>query len=186
MTSGDRLKGLAFTQFDGTVTWDKAGVYGRVDPANDPLHSLLVWQRQYEGKEPGELPTELRAIFKNSSITNRSAGDLTKLRDHYLSKVCVPTRPTFDPLNSEVARLKKDRTDLDSAITGTFIFRDLDTPRDAFVMVRGQYDKPGDRVVPSMPAALSSAPTVIAGSSDTPPRLTRLDLAHWLVSPSNR
>ena len=183
LTSGDRLKGLAFTQFDGTVTWDKAGVYGRVDPANDPLHSLLVWQRQYEGKEPGELPTELRAIFKNSSITNRSAGDLTKLRDHYLSKVCVPTRPTFDPLNSEVARLKKDRTDLDSAITGTFIFRDLDTPRDAFVMVRGQYDKPGDRVVPSMPAALSSAPTVIAGSSDTPPRLTRLDLAHWLVSP---
>lgn len=180
---GDKVTGLAYTQSGGTVLWDKAGVKGRVDIANDPLHSLAAWQRQYEGKEPGELPGELKAIFKNTSPTNRPPEDVAKLRAHYLSKVCVETKPTFDPLNGDVARLKKERTDFDNSIAATFIFRDMDKPRDSFVMMRGQYDKPGEPVVPGTPAALSLTSSGTPANSDSLPRLNRLDLARWLVSP---
>ena len=180
---GDTITGLSFAQSGGTVIWDKAGLKGRVDPANDPLHSLAVWQRQYEGKEPGELPQDLRAIFKNTSTTNRSPADVAKLREHYLSKICLETRPTLDPLNGEVTRLKKTRSDYDNSIAATFIFRDLEKPRESFVMMRGQYDKPGEPVVPAMPAALPAPRLDASIHSDAPPRLNRLDLARWLVSP---
>jgi hypothetical protein len=61
----------------------------------------------------------------------------------------------------------------------TFIYRESDQPRESFVMLRGQYDAPGERVEPGIPAVLPQ----IAGSSDR--RLTRLDLARWLVAPEN-
>ena len=34
------------------------------------------------------------------------------------------------------------------------VMQEMAKPRDAFVMVRGQYDKPGDKVEPGMPAVL--------------------------------
>ena len=58
----------------------------------------------------------------------------------------------------------------ESAI-GTFIYRELDQPRDSFVMVRGQYDKPGEKVEPGIPAVLPQITTSQPGA-----RLTRLDL----------
>src|SRR5439155_1709596 len=67
---------------------------------------------------------------------------------------------------------------LDQAIPESVIFCDALTPRPAFVMLRGQYDKPGDKVEPNTPAFLSPLPKA-AG------RPTRLDLAKWVVSPEN-
>jgi hypothetical protein len=49
--------------------------------------------------------------------------------------------------------------------------------REAFLLIRGQYDKKGDKVAPGVPAALSPLP------KDAPP--TRLGLANWLVSPEH-
>jgi hypothetical protein len=55
--------------------------------------------------------------------------------------------------------------------------RDMEKPRDSFLMIRGQYDKPGDQVYRNTPAALPPLPN--AGAP------TRLDLARWLVVPEN-
>ncbi|HMC10795.1 MAG TPA: DUF1553 domain-containing protein, partial [Pirellulaceae bacterium] len=65
-------------------------------------------------------------------------------------------------------------------IPGTFIFKELEKPRDAFVMIRGQYDKPGEKVEPGVPAVLPQIKR-----DDSAKRLTRLDLSQWLVSPEN-
>ena len=43
-------------------------------------------------------------------------------------------------------------------------------------MLRGQYDKPGEKVEPGVPAVLPPIKR-----DDPAARLTRLDLAHWLV-----
>jgi hypothetical protein len=51
------------------------------------------------------------------------------------------------------------------------------TPRDSFVLLRGQYDKPGDKVAPGVPAFLPPLP---AGQP-----ANRLTLARWLVDPAN-
>jgi len=54
------------------------------------------------------------------------------------------------------------------------------TPRETHVLVRGQYDKPGEKVAPAVPASLPPVPPRADGR---PPN--RLDLARWLVSPDH-
>ena len=54
---------------------------------------------------------------------------------------------------------------------------EMAAPRDTFVLLRGAYDKPGDKVTP---AVLSFLPPMPAGA----PR-NRLGLAGWLVDPAN-
>ena len=60
LKAGDQVTGLAFTQFGGTVYWDKSGVVGAVDPAGDPSLSLAAWMRRNDGKPSGDLPGELQ------------------------------------------------------------------------------------------------------------------------------
>ncbi len=66
-------------------------------------------------------------------------------------------------------------------IVATYIFKDSDKPRDAFVMLRGRYDHPGPKVEPGTPAVLppaftgwlecpghASRPCELAGGSRAP------------------
>jgi hypothetical protein len=57
------------------------------------------------------------------------------------------------------------------------VMEDLPQPRETFVLVRGQYDKKGEKVGPDTPAVLGRFP-------DGAPR-NRLGLARWLVDPSH-
>src|SRR5213079_2882661 len=50
-------------------------------------------------------------------------------------------------------------------------------PRDTFILVRGEYNKPGDKVTAATPA-------VLPPMRDDLPR-NRLGLAKWLVDPAN-
>ncbi len=50
-------------------------------------------------------------------------------------------------------------------------------PRETFVLIRGEYDKPGEQVSPGLPASLPPLP-------DGAPN-NRLGFARWLVRPSN-
>ncbi|MCE2809408.1 MAG: DUF1549 domain-containing protein, partial [Planctomycetaceae bacterium] len=51
LNAGDNLTGFATTQFGGTVYWDKIGVSGVSDPANDPLRSFVAWWKAAKGKD---------------------------------------------------------------------------------------------------------------------------------------
>ena len=55
--------------------------------------------------------------------------------------------------------------------------QEMAKPRDTFMLIRGQYDKHGDKVTPGVPAALPPLP---AGAP-----ANRLGLAHWLVDPAH-
>jgi len=55
------------------------------------------------------------------------------------------------------------------------VMKEIDKPREAFLLVRGQYDKRGDAVTAGLPAVLPPLP---AGES-----LNRLGLARWIVDP---
>ena len=175
---GDLLTGLAYTQFGGTVFWDKAGVTGRTDRAANPAQSQLVWEKKYDGRNTPEFPAEINKIFRTVKRTERTPAQQKQLRDYYLANVFAPAKPTFDPLNKQMAALTRERDAFESAIPSTFIMRDMEKPRDAFVMARGQYDKPGEKVERAVPAAFAP----MRGVHGSP---TRLDLARWLVSPEN-
>ncbi|MGI8603599.1 MAG: PSD1 and planctomycete cytochrome C domain-containing protein [Verrucomicrobiales bacterium] len=173
LQSGDKITGMAFTQFDGTVTWDKAGAAGRMDPAADPKRSLRAWIAANAGKAPKELPAEIRELLKKPA-KDLTTEQLKRLREHYLGFVCAETQPKLAPLHAELAALKTKRGDFDAAIPATFVMKDLPQPRQAHVMMRGQYDKPGEPVARRVPAFLPPL-----ANTESP---TRLDLAKWLVA----
>jgi hypothetical protein len=57
------------------------------------------------------------------------------------------------------------------------VMEELPERRETFVLARGQYDKPGERVDPAVPASLHPLPSAAARD--------RLSLARWLVDPAN-
>jgi hypothetical protein len=176
LQAGDKISGVACTQFDGTVTWDKAGVTGRSDPAADPRRSLVAWLGANNGQPPKDLPPPIRDALKKPAA-ERTPDQQKVLRDHFLAYICAETKPTFDPIHGEIAALKKQRDELNAALPATFIMRDLPQPRQANVMLRGQYDKPGEPVTRNVPAAFPPL-----ANTQNP---TRLDLARWLVADAN-
>ncbi len=177
---GDKITGFAFTQFAGTLYWDKAGFTGKSDPAGDPRRSLLAWWNQHKGKDLPGAPNDIKAIAKAGPDGKHNDDQKKKLRDHYLQHVCLDTQPTLAPLSNELAGLRKQHTDVNNTIPGTFVFRDLPKPRDTFIMLRGDYTQKGEKVEPGTLAIL---PPLNKEDSNRP--ANRLDLARWMVSPEH-
>jgi hypothetical protein len=180
LNAGDQLTGLAMTQFGGTVYWDNVGVAGRTDPAADPTRSLLAWRKTRAGKAVDGAPAEVNAVLKAGGDKEPAPEQLKKLRTYYLQNVCAETKPQLASINAEIEAVRKQRSEFENAVPATFVFNDMPTPRQSFIMVRGQYDKPGEKVEPATPAFL---PPLHKAKADG--RATRLDLARWLVAPEH-
>ncbi len=82
-------------------------------------------------------------------------------------------KPEAKPLLEKVKQLRQRQAELDKQIPTTMVMQDMASPRETFLLIRGQYDKRGEKVVPSIPAAIRGAKPREARN--------RLDLARWLV-----
>ncbi len=80
-------------------------------------------------------------------------------------------------LKTDLERLRKQQTDLEQLIPTSMVMREMEQPRETFLLLRGQYDKPGEKVTAEVPAVLSRLP-------EGAPR-NRLGLAQWLTHPSH-
>jgi hypothetical protein len=154
------------------------------EAATDPLRSYQAWIKANGGKDAAKLPAELKPVlqrlFEQDKLRVPKAEDQKKLHDYYVQNVCSDTKPQFEPLIKKQTELTKQKTDLEASIPGTFVMRDMPKPREAFVMLRGQYDKPGDKVEPGVPAVFPALK-----KTDEKARASRLDLARWLVDPAH-
>lgn len=173
---GAKIGGLAFTQFGGTVYWDRAGLVTATSQEDRSAYSQLAWEQQEKAKEKSDLPRELLDAVKLAP-DKRSAEQVRKLREHYLAHIYAPVRATFDPLLKQVTELRKQRDDLDKSLPATMISEELEKPRGAYFLKRGQYDQRGDPVQPGVPAVLPPLPPG--------PTTNRLDFARWLVGPDH-
>jgi hypothetical protein len=81
-------------------------------------------------------------------------------------------------LAAELTRTQEAKKQYAATIPQTMILRELTTPRETNVLIRGDFLRKGDRVSPNIPAMLPKLPVSEA------PR-TRLDLARWLVQREN-
>lgn len=77
----------------------------------------------------------------------------------------------------ELAGLRDQRQHLIESFPTVMVMQERTTPRDTFVLLRGAYDRPGERVSPGLPSVLPPLP---AGSPNN-----RLGFARWLVDPAN-
>ncbi|HMF13022.1 MAG TPA: PSD1 and planctomycete cytochrome C domain-containing protein, partial [Gemmataceae bacterium] len=85
--------------------------------------------------------------------------------------------PEAKTLTDRLAKLKRELSDLDKQVPTTMVMEEMPKPRDTFVLVRGQYDRKGDKVIANVPAFLPPLP------KEAP--LNRLGLARWMVDPAH-
>jgi hypothetical protein len=180
LKSGQTVSSLTLQEYGGVVCWDAVALTGSTDPATDPLESFQVWWKRLGGKAPAELPASLRPTAIDGPDKKPAADMVAKLRAFYLANIVRSAEGELATRKTEWERARADREAAEDAIPGSMVFKDLGTPREAFIMLRGQYDKPGEKVVPGVPAVLP--PLKLAKPVARP---TRLDLANWLVAPEN-
>jgi hypothetical protein len=148
--------------------------------AKDPAHSFRAWLNKQGKPLAADAPADIKKRLAALRKGRENPKDEEPLRTYYVEQVCATTKGAFAPLLKQREALTKDRATVDATVLGTYILRDAATPRDAFVMLRGQYDKPGAKVEPATPAIL---PALQRNKPDG--RANRLDLARWLVAPEH-
>jgi hypothetical protein len=173
---GHKVTGYAFTQFSGKIGWDHFGIASTINPAKDPTYSWKAWKGQAEGARNKDLTDALRKRYKGKEPDKWTKAQEKVLRDHWLANVYAGASETLGPFAKEKDALEKQKIDLSKNVAITFIMADLPKARESFVMIRGQYDNPGEKVSRGVPAFL---PTLPAKPKDRD--YNRLDLANWLV-----
>ncbi len=119
-----------------------------------------------------KFPESLKQILALDA-GKRSAEQKAELEKFFRANVDSPLKQA----ESAVAALRQQQNKIMAASPNVMVMRELPKPRDAFILLRGEYDKRGDKVVAGLPAALPAMP-------DKAPQ-NRLGLAQWLVDPSH-
>jgi hypothetical protein len=115
---------------------------------------------------PGDVVDALR-----KPLASRSKTQQQRLADYHgsLAPETKPARDELSRVKKTLEAFEKDHT------TYVMVMREMEDPRETFVLNRGIYDQPGDRVTAGVPdPVLGSLPE---GAPDN-----RLGLAQWLVS----
>jgi hypothetical protein len=175
---GMKVNGFAFTQYGGTVSWDRLAISSRVEPARDPQWSWKVWVQRNQGKRVEGLPTDLQNLVRGKKPEQWTEAERQRLQAHWFENEYQGARQIVDGPRAKKLALEARKKTLEDAIPATFVMADLPEPRESFVMERGLYDKPGEKVVRSTPAAFPP----LKAKAALP---TRLDLADWLLAPEH-
>ena len=176
LPAGKTLNGWAFTQFDGQCYWDKAGVVTKTPQDGKGFESLLAWETYDKGLMKSDTPQPVRDAIKVEA--EKRTDDQKKLiRDYFLENVYAKTREVFQPLQKNLKTLQEERKKADDAIAVSLIMGDDAKERETFILLRGEYDKPGNKVERGTPAILPPMP-------EGAPK-NRLGLAQWLVHRSH-
>ncbi len=174
---------------DGPITVpEQATVTVRLKQEALGMHNIGRFRLSFTSLPPGtvtldgaKFPESLKAIL-DLAADKRSAAEKVELETFFKANVDSP----FRQAESAVATLKKQRMDLIASVPNVMVMKEAG-PREAFILTRGEYDKRGEPVTASLPsifsAPLNAAPLNPAPIQPGP--LNRLDLARWIVNPSN-
>ncbi len=119
-----------------------------------------------------DVPKRLVELLTDSKPSD---ADRASIRSYYRQVYCL--HPDYLALVDLEKGLVAAKTKTESEIPTTLVWKELDKPREARILKRGQYDQPGDIVPRATPAFLPPMPTAAP--------LDRLGLAQWLTSPEH-
>jgi hypothetical protein len=141
---------------------------------------------------------EIRALASADAVGSivmlppdaRTAAQQAQLAAWYLAHAAVDEHRAA---HAQWRQLREARRHLVDGLPTVMVMEERATPRTAHVLIRGQYDQPGEPVTPGVPAILPplaandsslSQPDKPSGPrSDAP--VNRLDLARWLLAPDH-
>ena len=121
--------------------------------------------------DENSIPADVAAMFAATSKFN--ADQQKKIRTAYRRV----SSPDYKRLSDDMEKWKEENDGLEKSIPTTLVAKEMEKPRETFMLVRGEYDKKGDKVQPGVPAILPPWP------KDTP--TNRLGFARWLLQPEH-
>ncbi len=172
-----KLTGFALTQFDGTVTWDRLATRRTVDPVKDIDWSFKAWKEKYVGTGGADLPREIRDIVRGVKEAKWSPDEAKTIFEYWLFNRYSGDEESLGPNKLAMSKLESEKKAIDDKLPLTFVMAELPKPRESFVMLRGAYDRPGEKVKRNVPSFLPPLPTRTDDRDHD-----RLDLANWLVA----
>lgn len=119
----------------------------------------------------GDPPAAILAILKTPP-ENRNPKQNSELEKYYRANIESPLRDA----DFALVAAKEDLEKYENSLPSVMVMQEGPV-RDAFVLNRGEYDKPGEKVTMATPAVLPPMP------KDAP--MNRLGLAKWIVDPAN-
>lgn len=120
-------------------------------------------------------PSGKLASIASLAPSERSAEDAELLTRFY--RRVVSSDPLMNQFRKTYNAVVKERKTITDQIPTTLVFKELETPRPAHILIRGEYDQPGDEVPRATPEAL-------APMDPSWPK-NRLGLAKWLLMEDN-
>jgi hypothetical protein len=127
----------------------------RISVTNDPSFAI-----------PPDVSSALAVAREQRSPTQKKL-----LADHFLSHVADGE---VGVLGKRLLELRTRQQEIEASFPQSFVMTEMATPRDTFMLIRGQYDQKGDKVTAATPEFLRQP------AADA--EMNRLALAKWLVS----
>ena len=121
---GTVINGWAFTQFDGTVYWDKAGIVTQTPQGDQPFDTLSAWVARAEGRRRRRPAASTSRRSSSSTAPSGTRQQKKQLRDYFMEHAYAKTRPTFAPLRQQIAALEKERDRIDKETPATLVFKE--------------------------------------------------------------
>ncbi|MEO6808857.1 MAG: PSD1 and planctomycete cytochrome C domain-containing protein [Isosphaeraceae bacterium] len=132
------------------------------------LKQMVAWEKGLDMEASQKQSQEVRSAF-GVRPDQRNEAQTAAVFEAFINQ--DKAAKTY---KQEVAKLRKQAPKL----TTTMVVKERTTPRTTHLLIQGDTTRPGDVVSPGVPAVLPPLKT----ASGTP---NRLDLARWLVDPSN-
>ena len=175
---GTIIDGWAFTQYGGTIYWDKAGIETGTPQDGRLFDSFTAWIRAQNASAGAGLPDNVKKLVAIDRA-KRTEAQTKELRAYFFEHAYSKTGGTFETLRSKLAEpAERTRKQLNDQIPTTLVFREkAGEPKPAYLLKRGEYDQRGEKVGRAVPAFLPPLPP---GAP-----VNRLGLAQWLVAPNH-
>ena len=152
----------------GIGAGNKNGFQGRIDEVR--LYDKALSSGEVAVVAERQTITEIAAI----PAEKRTKAQRDKLKQCFLDQY---SPPKVHEAWIETVNLGKERQALIDDFSTVMVMEEMETPRQSRLLIRGAYDKPGEKVAPKVPAMLPPLP-------DGAPN-NRLGLARWLVDRTN-
>jgi hypothetical protein len=182
VNEGKAFSGVRIAQSDGAAWWDRAGAVLKSPSAqDDPLLSSAAWARSLRENARFVENVPIRHDIKyliGLSPTQQNEEEKKRLSRYHRDFIYAPYRALVQHAEYAARKLLSEQIHYELSLPSTLISGERSEPLPAHILIRGQYDKPGDKVEAATPAFLP--PIEKSGE-----RITRLDFARWLVSPKH-
>jgi mono/diheme cytochrome c family protein len=144
-------------------------------PLKGQLSDLRFYDRRLYANEVLELGLlgPMRTVL-DVPADRRSKEQSRWLRNYFVTNVANSLEKQQ---KKDLETLNRGLDELNSEIPSTMVMAEMAKPRDTFVLKRGDYRSPTEKVLPNTPGVLPPLP------ADAP--RNRLTLAKWMVDPSN-